>query len=589
MTIVPQVLRDTVRKFGHKEALFQKKDHEWHGINWQDASDQCYHIASFLLHQGIEPKDTIGILSMNRTEWFLSNIASIIAGGVPFGIYPTSSPDQIRYMMDHSKAKIIFVENYKQLLKILSIKDQLTSLKAVVIFEPFYEKQEDFVFSFETVKIAKREDARLQEIESQMKDKDLATLVYTSGTTSHPKAVMLCHQNLNWMADTFFKRYFPIDETDSYLSYLPLSHIAEQMTSIHGPLCAGYRVYFAENMEEMPKNLKEIRPTLFLGVPRVWEKMQAKLLEGIQKAEGMKKTLLSFARKTATKKFLYKSKSPICSLSYSFAEKLVLSKIKSAMGFDRCRLFLTGAAPISKETMAFFYSLGIPIGEVYGMSESAGPITLSLYPQTFKHSSVGKPLEGTSIKIADDGEIIVKGPHVFLGYLGDEKATQQAVSNDGWLATGDMGRIDQDGFLYVTGRKKNLIITAGGENIATEMLEDKIKQIPGIEHAVAVGDQKKYISMLLTLDPSQLDILNQKTGLSVSSLETLVTQEKLLTYLDREIEKINKSLARVQTIKKFVILKDGFSEESGELTPTLKVKRNVVLKKYASVIDDMYV
>lgn len=588
MATVWEVLEKTVQKHGNQNALVSRTSAGWQAMTWSQVSQSIQSIATKMLESDLKHLDRIAILSNNRKEWFLANIAAIASGGVPFGIYATCSPDQCFYILNHSAAKFVFVEDEQQLAKICSIKHKLPNLKKIIVFDPEAKFQGDDILSFTNFKSDSNDFSALKERISQQNENDLATLVYTSGTTAHPKAVMLSHKNLTWMADNFFKNYIPVSPEDSYLSYLPLSHIAEQLTSIHGPIQGGYQIYFAESMEKMPDNLKEVSPTLFLGVPRVWEKIESKLNEKISTAPKTKQLLLTASRYLANQKLLENNSSPLINVGYKIADKIILSKLKNALGFGRCRIFLTGAAPISPKTLAFFYSLGICISEAYGLSESTGPTSFNLYPNQFKLGSVGKPLKGSDLKIAEDGEILVKGPHVFLGYLDDKESTSASLTSNGWLRTGDLGKLAKDGFVHVTGRKKNLIITAGGENISTEMLEDHFKTIEGIEHVVAIGDQKKYITLLFTIELESAKKLSKKLGSLAQTRQQIAKCPIFNEHINSQIQEINKKLARVQTVKKFKILENPFEESSGELTPTLKVKRNIVLTKFQDTIEEMY-
>jgi len=428
----------------------------------------------------------------------------------------------------------------------------------------------------------------LSERMSVQKSGDLATLVYTSGTTSRPKAVMLNHRNLVWTADKAVGGHLEVHDKDIFISYLPLSHIAEQMTTIHGSLRGGYQVWFAESLDKLAENLKGIRPTVFLGVPRVWEKIQAKMMEKAAQNSNLKRKIAKWAKSVGLDHARKGQYGPVSSLKFSLANKLVFSKVREALGLDRCRLAATAAAPISLGTLEFFYSLNIPVLEIFGMSETTGPATLSEPDGGYRIGKAGRALRETEIKIAPDKELLVRGAHVFMGYFENDAATKETIDEDGWLHTGDLGHIDENGFLSIIGRKKNLIITAGGENIATEMIEQKFSEIHGVEHAFVVGDRQKYLSMLFTLDSETIVTHASSLGSQKTSVSALADCPILKKFLNDEIERINQDLARVQTIKKFQVLSDGFSEESGELTPTMKVKRAYVLSKYKAQISSLY-
>jgi long-chain acyl-CoA synthetase len=370
---------------------------------------------------------------------------------------------------------------------------------------------------------------------------------------------------------------------DVNLSYLPLSHIAEQMCTLHMPATTGSTVYFAESIEKVPENLKDARPTVFFGVPRIWEKFHAVLAGKLAEATGAKKVLVDWARKVCSDVNAHRFRGePIpraLEVQYRLADKLVISKIKTALGFDRVKELFSGAAPIAPDVLEFFASLDLPIKEIYGQSEDCGPTSCNL-PGRTKLGTVGPPMPGLQVKIAEDGEICIKGPNVFLGYYKEPEATAE-VLKDGWLCSGDLGAFDTHGFLSITGRKKEIIITAGGKNIAPKNIEALIKQSPLVGEAVVIGDRRKYLTALVTLDDAAARKL-VPTG-------DLTTAAEIRAAIQATIDEANKTLARVEQIKKFVILARPFGIDTGELTPTMKIKRKVVAQKYAREIDSMYV
>ena len=428
-----------------------------------------------------------------------------------------------------------------------------------------------------------------EELEARIKAQkpdDVCTLIYTSGTTGNPKGVMITHTNLTWTAQSTIEMSSGTSD-DRVISYLPLSHIAEQIVSLHSPMQMGGCTSFAESLDLLGDNLREVRPTLFLAVPRVWEKIQAKMVAAGQASPPIRKKIAAWARKQGLAGGYAAQQGKPQPLFFGLADTLVFSKVREKLGLDRCRLQLTSAAPISLDTLEFFLSLGIPICEVYGMSECSGPATVSL-PEAYHTGKVGTCLPGGELRIAEDGEILIRGPHVFMGYLKNEAATVEAIDDQGWLHSGDIGEIDAHGYLKITDRKKDIIITAGGENIAPQLLEGKIKAIPAVSQAVVIGDKRKYLTALVTLDPEKLDNELTNAGSAASGSSEAAACAQMLSYLQTQLDEINKSLARVQTIKKFTILPEDFSIEGGELTPTMKVKRKVVNSKYESEINSMY-
>jgi long-subunit acyl-CoA synthetase (AMP-forming) len=583
---VMQVMEATAKKYGDKPALRHKQGGSWRTTTWAEYRDNVRAAAKSMIKLGLEPGHGVAIIGFNCPQWAVADLAAIYAGGCPAGIYTTNSADQCKYIAEHSDAQIAVVENQEHLAKFKAVRDQLPQLKAIVMMrgddsDPKVHGWPEFLKLGESVT-----DAELQKRMDAQKPDDTATYIYTSGTTGDPKAVCITHDNLTWTAKASLE-LLGTQEGDRVISYLPFSHIAEQVVSLHGPMSAGLCTAFAESMEKLGDNLKEIRPTMFLGVPRVWEKIQAKMQAIGAKNTGLKKKIGAWARQQGLAGGYAEQKGEGKPLLYGLADKLVFSKVREALGLDQCRICVTSAAPISKSTLEFFLSLGIPIMEVYGMSECTGPATISL-PHKYKTGSVGKVMDGTEIKIAPDGEICMRGRHVFKGYFKNDAATKECVDDEGWLHSGDIGEFDADGFLRITDRKKDLLITAGGENIAPQVLEGKLKAISALSQAVVIGDRQKFLAALVTLDETKLDDTLKQAGSSAKTMAEAADDDKLHSWLMAQVDEINKTLARVQTIKKIKVLPAELSIEGGELTPTMKIKRKVVNTKYAKDIAAFY-
>ena len=578
MQTVATTFQTTVTRLSNQRAIQFKKNGQWAYQSWLQYKQEIDLCAKSLIELGLKAKDFVAILSQNNHKWVKANLAAIFTGAVPAGIYPTNSTQQIQYILNHCKAKILFCENSTLLKKIESIWENCPFLQKVVLLTTnSCESSNTLGWDiFLELGRSSKKDQELKQLIALQKPEDLASLVYTSGTTSAPKAVMLSHQNLLWTASTVCEKELHLTEKDSFLSYLPLSHIAEQMMSIYGAIVSGATISFAESMETVPQNLREIKPTIFLGVPRVWEKMQEKITAKIKESSFLKRKLIAWVQANGSKSRFHRW----------FSNSLVCKKMRQNLGFDKSRYLYTAAAPISKETLDFFESFQIPLFELYGMSESTGPITLSSQG-TRIIGKTGVALRGTKVKIAEDGEIMSQGPHVFSGYLYDKKSTEEALDENNWLKTGDLGVLDSKGFLKITGRKKNLLITAGGENVAPEAIEQKLNTIPGVEHSVVVGDQKKYLSALLTLSDEAFEI-SKSLGSKTLSKEDLSTCQLFYEYLTTKIKTANEGLARVQGIKKFVVLPKSFSVQSDELTPTMKVKRAKITHNYQQEINQLY-
>jgi long-subunit acyl-CoA synthetase (AMP-forming) len=429
-------------------------------------------------------------------------------------------------------------------------------------------------------------DAEVERRTAAAKADDVATLIYTSGTTGTPKGVMLTQRNLAFIAEKA-QEILPVRAGDRLISYLPLSHIAEQVVSHLLSLANGATVHFAESLEKLPENLREVRPHIFLGVPRVWEKIQAGMQAAGAQASPLRRRIAAWAKGVGLAGGYADQEGRPRPWSYGLAERLVFSKVRERLGLDAARMLVVSAAPIAKETLDYFQSLGLPIMEVYGMSECTGPTTMSI-PQRYRLGRAGYAIPGTELKIAEDGEILMRGPHVFKGYYKNEEATRESLDAEGWIHSGDVGEIDRDGFLRVTDRKKELLITSGGKNIAPQHLEGKLKQIAAVSQAVAIGDRRPYVVALLTIDPSRVAAEAAKAGSPARTPEDAAKCPVFNAYVEKQVEEINKGLARYESIKKVVLLPKELSVETGELTPTLKLKRRVILERHKETIEALY-
>lgn len=589
--LVHEVLFDTAKRYGDRPALRVKRDGSWRTTTWSTYASTARKVGRALMHLGVTNGKGVTIIGYNSPEWLCADVGAIMAGGMPAGIYTTNSADQVRYITDHCEAKVAFADTPVQVDKFVAEADRLPHLETVVqmLGKPAESQRGRLrVISWdELLELAeKTPEAELEARLASQKADDPCTLIYTSGTTGDPKAVLISHDNLTWTAQSTTGA-LGFSASEVTISYLPLSHIAEQLLSIHLPMGIGSLLYFAESLEKLPDALAEVRPTLFMGVPRVWEKIQAKMMAAGANAKPLQKKIVAWAKKTGLAAGYAVQKGEARPLLLPLAQKMVFDKVRQRLGFDRARMCVTSAAPISKDTLEFFLSLGIPLLEVYGMSECTGPATYSP-PDNYKTGKTGICLPGAEMKIAEDGEVCMRGRHVFKGYLKDAEATKNAIDSDGWLHSGDIGVIDSEGFLQITDRKKDLLITAGGENIAPQVLEGHLKSIPVVNQAVVVGDRMKYLAALVTLDPDRVLTEAALAGSPAKTMAEAASCETFKAHLQKQIEQVNEKLARVQTIKKFVVVPAEFSIDGGELTPTLKVKRKVVNEKYKSEIAAMY-
>jgi long-chain acyl-CoA synthetase len=568
-------------------AYHEKQGGQWKMTTWRGYADQVRTAGKALIALGLEPGQTVCILGFNAPEWTILDVATLSVGGAPAGIYTTCSAEEVQYIVHHADSPLILIEDASQWEKIKAIRAECPALKHVVTFrkttidDPSVMTWDDFL-----AQGAKVDDAAFDARMAALGDDDLATLIYTSGTTGPPKGVMLSHKNLAWTAEVA-QQITGAGEGDSSLSYLPLSHIAEQMFTIHVPATVGSEIYYAESIDAVPENLKEVQPTIFFGVPRIWEKFHAGISSKLAAATGAKEKLVAFARRTGSEVTALKMRgqepSGLLAIKYALANKLIFSKLKPAIGLGKARICVSGAAPIAREVLEFFASLDLLVTEVYGQSEGSGPTSFNL-PNRAKFGSVGPALPGVDVRIAEDEEVLVRGPNVFLGYYKEPEATAETLV-DGWLHSGDLGKFDEEGFLHIIGRKKDIIITAGGKNITPKNIESALKNLEPINEAVMIGDRRKFCSALVTLDPEWVERYAAAHQLDPG---TLHDNAEVRALIQEGVDAVNAKLARVEQIKRFAILPRNLTVEDRELTPTLKVKRRIVYENWANLIESLY-
>ncbi|XP_005611544.1 long-chain-fatty-acid--CoA ligase ACSBG2 [Equus asinus] len=618
---IPELFRESVSRFGAYPALASKNSEEWEVLNFNQYYEACRKAARALIKLGLERFHGVGILGFNSVEWFVSSLGAILAGGLCVGIYATNSPEACQYVITQAKVNILLVENDEQLQKILSIpQSSLETLKAIIQYKlPMKESSANNLYSWDDFMElgSSIPDSQLDRIMESQRANQCAVLIYTSGTVGPPKGVMLSHDNITWTAGAAARDNrlsHAAEKQEVVVSYLPLSHIAAQMMDIWIPMKVGAVTYFAQPdalKGTLVSTLQEVKPTTFLGVPRVWEKMQDKIKESGAKSSSLRKKVFSWARATGLKVNKKRMLGPYdIPMSYRMAKALVFSKVRSALGLDHCHSFISGAAPLSHETSEFFLSLDIPIGEMYGMSESSGPHTTSNY-DNYRVLSCGKIMSGCKNMLYQQskdstGEICMWGRHVFMGYLEKEEATLEVLDEEGWLHTGDLGHMDNEGFLYITGRIKEILITAGGENVAPIPIENLVKEkIPIVSHAMLVGDKARFLSILLTLkcevDGTSGEPLDRLSGEAIKFCQNLGSQASTVTEvlelrdplvykaIQQGIDAVNQeAVSNAQKIQKWVILARDFSISGGELGPTTKIRRHYISEKYKRQIDNLY-
>uniref|UniRef100_A0A1A8FR36 long-chain-fatty-acid--CoA ligase n=1 Tax=Nothobranchius korthausae TaxID=1143690 RepID=A0A1A8FR36_9TELE len=611
---IHQMFLETVERCGDKPALVSKTDGQWVTLTWREYYEECRTAAKSFLKLGLERFHGVGILGFNSPEWFISDVGCIFAGGLATGIYTTNSPEACQYVAANCEADVLVVENQKQLDKILKVKGQLPHLKAIVQYKGELQQKAPFLYTWaEFMKLGEDvSNEQLNAVIDSLRSNECCSLIYTSGTTGSPKGVMLSHDNISWTARTVFKMINENYGEEVLVSYLPLSHVAAQMVDIWGCMSLGGTIYFADPdalKGSLVNTLKEARPTGFLGVPRVWEKMQEKMKAAGSKVSPLKKRLADWAKSVGLQ-YNYSVMNGENAVPWGFmlSNNLVFKRVRAGLGLDRCTFCCTGAAPITKDTLEYFMSLNIPVKELYGMSESSGPHTVSI--NQYRIGSCGKVMPGCKTKLDNpdedgNGEVCFWGRHVFMGYLNMPDKTVEALDEDGWLRSGDLGKHDKDDFLYITGRIKELIITAGGENIPPVPIEDAVKtEVSIISNAMLIGDKLKFLSMMLTLkcemddngeptddlSPEVLDFCQQHGVKSTKVSEVLANKEPAIYKAIQEgMERVNaRSTSNAQKVQKWILLGRDFSVVGGELGPTLKLRRPVVVKMYQDKVNEMY-
>lgn len=584
----------------YKPALRSKRPGQaaFSTVTWREYWQSVREVAMGLMTLGHEAFDSVAIVGRNRPEWVQFQFGIQAARGVPAPIYPTNTPEQVAHILKNCGARIVICDDQEQLDKYRSVEGELDApIAHFLTFDEMHDA-DPRVVSFEKLRLIGRTSDKADEFKARLNaitPDDTCGLIYTSGTTGVPKGVILDHAGQHALIRSLFaiNPDFYRDGRYRVVSYLPLCHQAEQLLTNVASLEAGGEVYFCPDIADVKEYLLEARPTVFLGVPRVWEKFQAALTAKLGEATGAKAVLAKWALKTELDAFKGEVRAGAqngaqMTPQRMLARRLVINKIKEALGMDQLDVAITGAAPIAVSTQEFFASLGILINEAYGLSETSGVATVTeLGRATF--GTVGKPLPCVSLRIAEDGEVQVKGRNMTRGYLNMEEETKALYTEDGWLMTGDLGSLDAAGNLLITGRKKELIITAGGKNVAPVEMENLIKGIFGVGQVVVVGDRRPYLSALITLDVENLDELCQRLGVKERTLSELANNRVLREYLHDGIEReCNQKVARYQTVKKFEIMPAEFTVDGGELTPTMKLRRNIIHEKYAAEIDAFY-
>lgn len=596
MGTVPQVFKQTVNRYGDRVAMRKKEYGLWQDISWNEYYRSAKFVGSALISMGLNKGDCVSIIGDNCPEWVIVDMGIQCVGGVAVGIYSTNAWPQVEYVIQNSESKFFFVENEEQLDKWLHFRDNAPLLEKVIVWdlEGLRHFRDPMVMTYEDIlelgrEVAEREPDLFERLMLEVTPEDLSVLIYTSGTTGPPKGAMLTHRNVTWMGQAITKDN-PVYDTDQVMSFLPLCHIFERLFSVFVHITHGYTVNFIENLDTVTDNMREISPTVGYAVPRIWEKYLSAVYIKMSDATWFKRLVFGLAlrlgKSRANLKMHFRPVPLYLEALYRLAHFVVFRKLKERLGFDRLRVAYSGAAPIAPDVLQFFQSIGVNLIEGYGQTEGTG-VTCASRIGEIKFGTVGPPLQGVEVKIAEDGEILVKSPGVFKGYYKNPEDTGEALK-DGWLYSGDVGELDEDGYLRITDRKKDIIVTAGGKNITPQYIENKLKASPYINDAAVIGDKRKYLTCLIMIDEDNVVKYAQDNKVQFSTYKDLTQSPEIKRLIQGEVDAVNETLARVEQIKKFTILPKKLYEEDGEVTPTMKVKRKYVNEAFSDLIEAMY-
>ncbi|MDQ6770440.1 MAG: long-chain fatty acid--CoA ligase, partial [Gemmatimonadota bacterium] len=582
---------DAIAQYNRPDALQVKVAGAYRPISHKEVGDRVRHAARGLSSLGINRGDRVAILSENRPEWAIADYACLTTGLTDVPIYPTLPADQIAYILKDSGAVAVFVSNRTQAEKLKEIRFRLPGIRSVIGFDDIPTLTDMSIAELERRGAegdSNESAARYRADALTVKPDDLATIIYTAGTTGEPKGVMLSHDNI-YSNVAAARNAIPFEGHDTGLSFLPLSHIFERMAGHYLMWATGTSIAYAESIDTIAANMQEVHPTLVLSVPRVYEKMYARILEAALTGGFIKKNIFFWgsgvAERWATEKLAGREPRGMLARQYAIAKKLVFSKLKTRTG-GKLRYFVSGGAPLAPEINKFFYASGLVILEGYGLTETSPVIAVNT-PENFRIGTVGKPIEGVEIKIASDGEILTRGPNVMKGYYKKPEATREAIEPDGWFHTGDIGEI-RDGFLAITDRKKDIIVTAGGKNIAPQPLENKVRTNKYVAQAVMLGDKRKFPSMLIVPNFDQLERWATKRNIIWTDRAQLLRMPTIQAKIEKEVNKELAGAAHFELPKKIGLLEHDFSIERGELTPKLSVRRRTIDKNYKTLIDSLY-
>ena len=599
---LPEMFWNAVAMRGDKTLFRQKKYGLWQSLSWREVGEIVREAGMGLLELGFAVGETTSILGNTRQEWLFSDLAVLSCGGISSGIYPTDAASQVEYLTQDSNSVILFVEDDEQLDKALEVRQRLPALRKIVVWDMdgLRDLHDDQVISFAALReLGRTRLARIGAVEADAewrarvasrRPEELAILIYTSGTTGKPKGAMLSHNNILQTIRSF-NMVIAQNENDERMSFLPLCHVAERTGGAYYSIYTGTKLNFVENPETIPENVREIAPTVFVAVPRVWEKFYSGVSIALKESNAFERWAYRLAIGIGLERVRrYEARqAPSGGLTFAhwLARVLVLNNVRKLIGIHRSRMLITGAAPISPDLVRWYMALGVPMLEVWGMTETGGGST-AMPIERIKPGSIGVPGKLNEVRLSAEGEIQVRGPNVFMGYLNQPEKTAETIDADGWLHTGDVGTVDDEGFYRISDRLKDIIITAGGKNITPSELENQIKFSPYVTDAVVIGDKRPYLVCLIMIDQENVEKFAQDNDVPFSNYVSLTRSTEVQKLIGSEIERVNQQFARVEQIKKFRLIEKKLGAEDEELTPTMKLKRKLVSQKYAELIESMY-
>jgi long-chain acyl-CoA synthetase len=588
---INQMVQNTIQQHGSKAALSHKVDKKYQDISYTTLAEQIKHFCLGLTELGLQKGDRVALLSENRPEWAITDLATLAGGGVTVPMFSTLTSAQVEYIVRDSGAKILCVSSERQLQKIKDWDTNVpTGLQHIVIFD---ELQDDSVRTFDQVcelgQQVENGDQAYQQASDAVEPDDLASIIYTSGTTGDPKGAMLTHSNFmsNVQAATGVVTITP---DDIFLSFLPLSHVFERMGGHYLPLSSGATIAYAESLFTIRQDMQDVRPTIMMSVPRLYEGMHERILRSVKEGSPTKQKIFHWSVGVGSKVSQAiqqkKKPSPILSLKASVANKLVFEKLKAVTG-GRLRFFVSGGAPLSKAIAEFFHAAGILILEGYGLTETS-PVICVNRPNQWKFGTVGPMIPGIEMKIAEDGEILSRGPHIMQGYFNKPSDTAEAIDPDGWFHTGDIGEVDEEGFLTITDRKKNILVLSNGKNVAPQPIENQLKQSPYISEIMLLGDQRSIVTALIVPSFDEIKEYAKEQQLETGDMAALLQTQEIQRLIRGEINQYSTDFADFERVRMFTLLEEEFTQESEEMTPTLKLKRQVIMEKHKEAIEQMY-